>query len=444
MQAVELASPQWAGAARVEVVAPSGGDKPLVAGRARRGDRRPVLPPASALDASLAVSTADGLERVRGRTWVREQVAVGDWTATMRVSGSGFWQVHPGAPAALVGAVLELLDPAPGEQALDLFAGVGLFAAALAERLGPDGAVLAVEGDPHAVRDARRNLHELTQVGITAGRVDQVLATVLERGLTADLVVLDPPRDGAGRRVVEQVVAVRPRAVAYVACDPAALARDVRTFAEHGYRLDALRAFDCFPMTHHVECVARLVPTDPPSVRRRAAVGALGAAVAGGRRPREDRRVPDDVAQPAPFSWPFDVRFHEVDALGVVFNMWYLGYCDAAQAAFFAHLGIPSSELNAEGLDVLLRHADVQWVGSLGPHTSAEVRVHPVSVGQHLAGAAVRGGPGAGRADRVHGADHLRVRPGGRAGAGAGARSGCATRSSGGSPDRLEFISTSR
>jgi acyl-CoA thioester hydrolase len=91
--------------------------------------------------------------------------------------------------------------------------------------------------------------------------------------------------------------------------------------------------------------------------------------------------VPDDVAQPAPFSWPFDVRFHEVDALGLVFNMWYFAYCDAAQAAYFAHLGTPSSGLNAEGLDVLLRHADVQWVGSLGPHTSAEVRVHPVSVG---------------------------------------------------------------
>jgi tRNA/tmRNA/rRNA uracil-C5-methylase (TrmA/RlmC/RlmD family) len=262
VQAIELASPQWLGASRVEVVAPSGGDKPLVL-VGPVGHRRPVLPPASALDASVAVSTSDGLERVRGRTWVREQVEVGDWSATMRVSGSGFWQVHPGAPAALVGAVLEMLEPAPGEQALDLFAGVGLFAAALAERLGPDGAVLAVEGDPHAVRDARRNLHELTQVGITAGRVDQVLATVLEGGLTADLVVLDPPRDGAGRRVVEQVVAVRPRAVAYVACDPAALARDVRTFAEHGYRLDALRAFDCFPMTHHIECVARLVPVDP-------------------------------------------------------------------------------------------------------------------------------------------------------------------------------------
>ena len=73
-----------------------------------------------------------------------------------------------------------------------------------------------------------------------------------------DLVVLDPPRTGAKRTVVEQVVARRPRAVAYVACDPAALARDVAILGEHGYRVSAVRAFDLFPMTHHVECVALL------------------------------------------------------------------------------------------------------------------------------------------------------------------------------------------
>jgi tRNA/tmRNA/rRNA uracil-C5-methylase (TrmA/RlmC/RlmD family) len=76
-----------------------------------------------------------------------------------------------------------------------------------------------------------------------------------------DLVVLDPPREGARRTVVEAVAARRPRAVAYVACDPAAMARDVATFADLGYTLDRLRGLDLFPMTHHVECVALLVPT---------------------------------------------------------------------------------------------------------------------------------------------------------------------------------------
>ena len=74
------------------------------------------------------------------------------------------------------------------------------------------------------------------------------------------MVVLDPPRVGAKRQVVRADHGARPRAVAYVACDPAALARDVAYFAEHGYTLDRPRAFDLFPMTHHVECVALLAP----------------------------------------------------------------------------------------------------------------------------------------------------------------------------------------
>jgi tRNA/tmRNA/rRNA uracil-C5-methylase (TrmA/RlmC/RlmD family) len=258
VRGVELEAPSWPGARGVEVVAPAGGDGPLVLVQPL-GRRRPRLPAVEG--ASLAVIGDQGLERVRGRTWVREHVEVEDWQADLRVSGSGFWQVHPGAPAALVAAVLDGLDPQPGEQVLDLYAGVGLFAAALGARVGADGAVLAVEGDAGAVRDARRNLHEMPHVGITAGRVDEVLDAALEQGLTADLVVLDPPRTGAGRLVVEQVAALRPRAVAYVACDPAALARDVATFADHGFRLAGLRAFDCFPMTMHVECVAVLEPS---------------------------------------------------------------------------------------------------------------------------------------------------------------------------------------
>ncbi|GAB3592670.1 class I SAM-dependent RNA methyltransferase [Angustibacter peucedani] len=260
VQDVERAAPTWPGAATVEVVTSSGGDEPLVV-VAPAGRRRPLVPSSADLPASVAVAGPDGLDRVRGRTWVREVVPRDDAEPLqLRVTGSGFWQVHPGAAATLVEAVLRALDPQPGEQCLDLYAGVGVFALALAGRVGADGAVLAVEGDEQAVRDARRNLHDHPQVGITSGRVDQVLAATAEQGLTADLVVLDPPREGAGRQVVEQVVATGPRAVAYVACDPAALARDVATFGELGYRLDDVRAFDCFPMTHHVECVARLVP----------------------------------------------------------------------------------------------------------------------------------------------------------------------------------------
>jgi len=174
------------------------------------------------------------------------------------VADDGFWQVHPGAPQVLVETVLDLLGPRAGESALDLYAGVGLFSRFLLDAVGEGGDVVAVEGDATACAHARANLGD--GAAVESGPVQRVLASAYDRPF--DLVVLDPPREGAKRRVVEQVVARTPRAVAYVACDPAALARDVAIFAEHGYRLDRLRAFDLFPMTHHVECVALLVRGD--------------------------------------------------------------------------------------------------------------------------------------------------------------------------------------
>jgi tRNA/tmRNA/rRNA uracil-C5-methylase (TrmA/RlmC/RlmD family) len=209
-------------------------------------------------EVSVAVSTstseqvllADG--QPVGRARLTERAAGRDW----RVSGTGFWQVHPGAAQVLVDAVRAVLLPARGEHLLDLYAGVGLFAGALAPDLGPEGTVHAVEADEAAVRDARRNLHDLPSVRLVHSRVDAWLRSG-EVG-NCDLVVLDPPRTGAGKVVVERLATLGPRAIAYVACDPASLARDVGTFATRGYELAALRAFDLFPMTHHVECVALL------------------------------------------------------------------------------------------------------------------------------------------------------------------------------------------
>ena len=177
------------------------------------------------------------------------------------VPDGGFWQVHPGAPDVLVDTVLAWLDPQPGERVLDLYAGVGLFARFLADAVGQDGAVTLVEGDRAACVAAADNV---PTAEVVVGDVRTILDGVDGLGdAPVDLVVLDPPREGAKRRVVEQVVARAPRAIAYVACDPAALARDVAILAEHGYRLDRLRALDLFPMTHHVECVALLVPVGP-------------------------------------------------------------------------------------------------------------------------------------------------------------------------------------
>ena len=175
-----------------------------------------------------------------------------------QVAAGGFWQVHPGAAPTLLAAVLAALDPQVGEKAMDLYGGVGLFAVALAERVGPSGRVTLVEADGEGITQARANLAAFPTARIERGRVDHVLRRAHHQ--RADVVVLDPPRAGAGKAVVDLVARLHARRIVYVACDPAALARDLRRFAEKGYRLTGLRAFDLFPMTAHVECVAVLDP----------------------------------------------------------------------------------------------------------------------------------------------------------------------------------------
>ena len=204
------------------------------------------------------------LQRAAGRTW--------------RVSATGFWQVHPAAADTLARAVLDALRPQPGDTVLDLYCGAGLFTGVLAEAVGPDGTVVGIESGSAAARDARRNLRRTPWASVYQGDASQVIA---RQGLPpARLAVLDPPRAGAARDVIEYLA--RParvlarvlapggaagaddavageRRIAYVSCDPATLARDIALFAAHGWRLENLRAFDAFPMTHHVECLATLV-----------------------------------------------------------------------------------------------------------------------------------------------------------------------------------------
>jgi tRNA/tmRNA/rRNA uracil-C5-methylase (TrmA/RlmC/RlmD family) len=172
-----------------------------------------------------------------------------------RLSPGVFWQVHPALPDVLAQVVGEWAAAPPGGTAWDLYGGVGLFAAVLAEQVGRDGSVTVVESAQAAVDDGRAALADLPQVGWRVGRVEKVLA-----GLPGgpDVVVADPPRKGLGRAVVDAFAGFGPARVVYVACDPAALARDIAFFADHGYTLGPLRAFDAFPMTHHMECVALL------------------------------------------------------------------------------------------------------------------------------------------------------------------------------------------
>ncbi|MFV2116916.1 class I SAM-dependent RNA methyltransferase, partial [Streptomyces sp. Act-28] len=245
---------QWPGMASVEAIAASGSQDRQVILTPRPGARLPLVE----LDKPVSVLRVEekdgGVHRVHGRPFVRERAD----DRTHRVGNGGFWQVHPKAADTLVRAVMQGLLPRKGDTALDLYCGVGLFAGALADRVGDKGAVLGIESGKRAVEDARHNLRDFDRVRIEQGKVDQVLPRT---GITeVDLVVLDPPRAGAGKSVVRHLAALTPRRIAYVACDPAALARDLAYFREAGYKPRTLRAFDLFPMTHHVECVAILEP----------------------------------------------------------------------------------------------------------------------------------------------------------------------------------------
>ncbi len=220
----------WRPGQRIEAVAPSVGD---------------------------ALVLADG-EPVRGkRRVVTERVTVpgvGEWT--YRVDAAGFWQVHARAPEVLVGAVLAAADLEVGETVLDLYSGAGLLTLPLADAVGSTGTVHAVEADMRAGRNARRNAHDRSQVVLHQSSTEAALATLPRPAV----VVLDPPRTGAGRDVMSQLTTWAPRRIVYVACDPAALARDLGYARAGGYEVTSLTGFDLFCHTHHVECVAVLEP----------------------------------------------------------------------------------------------------------------------------------------------------------------------------------------
>ena len=247
---------RWEGVASVEaIVAAGSGERAVII--SGKGKQSGAEIPAGA--DSVLRRSGHGLTPLRGRSYLSQHAAGRDW----RVSAGAFWQVHPGAADALVEAVTAWLDPQPGDVALDLYCGAGLFAGVLAQAVGPTGTVIGVEADQAAVRDARHNLREWPWARVHRGDVAALLRPEGARVAlpAARLVVADPPRSGLAREVVDYLGAPENGAVrfAYVSCDPATLARDIGLLTARGWVLSGLRAFDAFPMTHHVECVASLV-----------------------------------------------------------------------------------------------------------------------------------------------------------------------------------------
>lgn len=184
-----------------------------------------------------------------------------------RVDAGGFWQVHRLAAHTLTEVLAEELQDAvdPDAWHLDLYGGVGLFAAALGELAGPGARVTSVESDERATEHAGENLAEWVGARAETSRVDrwtrrlrQTISVRDRERLSRGTVVLDPPRAGAGAAVVDDLADLGPATIAYVACDPVALARDLARFATHGYRPDRVRGLDLFPHSHHLEAVAVL------------------------------------------------------------------------------------------------------------------------------------------------------------------------------------------
>jgi tRNA/tmRNA/rRNA uracil-C5-methylase (TrmA/RlmC/RlmD family) len=222
-----------------------------IASRDLKGDVRVEISTSNTRERSIALAPTRGEEKARlteGPSVLHENVL----GRSLEVSQESFWQSHKKAPEVLTQVVLDFAQLKTGEHVLDLYGGVGLFAAAILDAVGPTGHVDLIEGSKVATADAARNFAPYSHITIATGDV----AKLLPRISAADVVVLDPPRDGAGKEAVAQIARLAPRAIVYVACDPAALARDTAYLADHSYSLVKVRAFDLFPMTHHIECVA--------------------------------------------------------------------------------------------------------------------------------------------------------------------------------------------
>jgi tRNA/tmRNA/rRNA uracil-C5-methylase (TrmA/RlmC/RlmD family) len=225
----ELAERKWPANSRIEISASSTGSRSIAIAEATRG-------------AKARLTEGDSI--------LREEIA----GHQLQVSQASFWQSHECAPEILSSAVREFVRV--GDHVLDLYGGVGLFTASILDLVGSEGSVSLVESGAAAISDAKRNFANFPNVYIHSGDVLRHLGKI-DR---ADVILLDPPREGTGREIIVKITALAPRAIVYVACDPAALARDTVYLQENGFELEQIRAYDLFPMTHHVECVALFIP----------------------------------------------------------------------------------------------------------------------------------------------------------------------------------------
>ncbi|HEX2214553.1 MAG TPA: TRAM domain-containing protein [Mycobacterium sp.] len=183
----------------------------------------------------------EAVQRVGQRTW--------------RVPVTAFWQAHRDAAHLYSSLIGQWAQLRPGMTAWDLYGGAGVFAAALAQEVGESGNVVTVDTSRGSSRAARAALADLGCVSVVTDSVRRALAGQRRR---ADVAVLDPPRTGAGREVIDLLAAADVPRVIHIGCEAASFSRDVGLYLGQGYTVEELRVFDSFPLTHHVECIAVL------------------------------------------------------------------------------------------------------------------------------------------------------------------------------------------
>jgi tRNA/tmRNA/rRNA uracil-C5-methylase (TrmA/RlmC/RlmD family) len=174
---------------------------------------------------------------------------------TWQVPVTAFWQAHRDAARTYSDLVGDWARPDPGMTAWDLYGGAGVFAAVLGDAVGESGQVVSVDSSRAATRSARATLADLPQVSVITDSVRRALTA--QRG-GADVAVLDPPRGGAGREVIDLLAAADVPRIVHIGCEAASFARDIGLYQRHGYAVDKISVFDSFPLTHHIECVALL------------------------------------------------------------------------------------------------------------------------------------------------------------------------------------------
>jgi tRNA/tmRNA/rRNA uracil-C5-methylase (TrmA/RlmC/RlmD family) len=222
----------WPHGAHVHVAVDDNGDRHVVQSGPREGRKTST---------HVIEGEYEAVQRVGERVW--------------RVPVTAFWQAHRDAPQMYSDLVAEWAQLGRGMTAWDLYGGAGVFASVLAEAVGDTGKVLTVDTSRAASRSAREALAGAGWVSVLTDSVRRALSA---QRIRPDVAVLDPPRTGAGREVIDLLAAAEVPRVIHIGCEAASFARDVGLYRSHGYTVEDLRVFDSFPLTHHVECVAVL------------------------------------------------------------------------------------------------------------------------------------------------------------------------------------------